>query len=242
MRAMDPTAYYDAFSAHYDRRRSVGYHALLDDLEAELVARFAPAGRVLEAGCGTGQILERLGRAGLRPVGIDLSAGMLRKASARSRELVRGDLTALPFGDGRFDAVCCFKVLAHVPDIGRAMAELGRLVRPGGFLIVEFYNPHSVRGLLWRLKRPGRIASDVDEHDISVRFDAPAAAAALLPPGFEPVTRRGIRLLTPFAQALQLPLIGPLLAAGERALCDGPLARFGSFYCLVAQQTQYRVA
>ena len=242
MRAMDPAAYYDAFSRHYDRRRRVGYHALIDDLEAELVARFAPAGRVLEAGCGTGQILERLGRAGVRAVGVDLSSGMLQQARARARELVRGDLTALPFGDGRFDAVCCFKVLAHVPDIGRAMAELGRLVRPGGFLIVEFYNPHSVRGLLWRLKRPGRIAGDVDEHDISVRFDAPAAARALLPSDFEPVTARGIRLFTPFAQALRLPLVGPLLARGERALADGVLARFGSFYCLVAQRTLARSA
>lgn len=242
MRAMDPSDYYDAFSVHYDARRSVGYHALIDDLEAELVARYAPAGRVLEAGCGTGQILARLGRAGVRAVGVDLSSGMLRQARSRARALVRGDLTALPFGDGQFDAVCCFKVLAHVPDIGRAMAELGRLVRPGGFLIVEFYNPHSVRGLLWRLKRPGRIASDVDERDISVRFDTPAAATALLPPGFEPVASRGIRLLTPFAQALRLPLLGALLERGERALCDSPLARFGSFYCLVAQRASVRTA
>ncbi|MBN2359828.1 MAG: methyltransferase domain-containing protein [Deltaproteobacteria bacterium] len=236
MRAMDPTAYYDAFSRSYDRRRRVGYHALVDDLEAELVARFAPRGLVLDAGCGTGQILERLGRAGIRACGVDLSSGMLRQARSRAPLLVRGDLVALPFGDGRFDAVCCFKVLAHVPEVGRALAELGRLVRPGGFLIAEFYNPHSVRGALWRLKRPGRIAAGVDERDIHLRFDAPAAARQLLPPGFEPVTARGIRLLTPFAQALRLPLVGPLLARAERVLADGTLAGLGSFYCLVAQR------
>ncbi len=234
---MDPRKYYDAFSAGYDDRRSVGYHALLDELESDLVRTYCTGRHVLDAGCGTGLILERVGRHLRSVVGVDLSLGMLRKARARGpAPLAQGSLTHLPFADDSFDAAYSFKVLAHVPGIADAVRELGRVVRPGGHLILEFYNPLSVRGLLWKLKRPGRIARGVNEHQVHVRFDSPRVAQAYLPDNWRVVETRGIRVITPFAQLLRVPYLGALVADAERALTTSPARVLGSFFCVVAQR------
>ena len=120
--------YYDEFSHAYEARRRPndpgGYHALIDDLEIELTERYGAGKDVLECGCGTGLILERIKGYARRAVGIDLSPGMLDHARARGLEVREGSVTALPFEDATFDVTCSFKVLAHVPDIGRALAEM----------------------------------------------------------------------------------------------------------------------
>ena len=94
-----------------------------------------------------------------RAVGIDLSPGMLRKARARGLDVVHGSVTDLPFGDGEFDLAYSFKVLAHVERIERALGEMARVVRPGGHVIAEFYNPWSLRGLIKRLKPATQIST-----------------------------------------------------------------------------------
>lgn len=232
---MDPKKYYDAFSDGYDSRRHAGYHAMLDDLEAELVNKYCTGRTVLDAGCGTGLVLSRVAPLARRVVGVDLSGGMLSKARTRAGELAQGSLTQLPFLDSSFDAAYSFKVLAHVPDIGLAVREMARVVRPGGHLILEFYNPYSVRGLLWAVKRPGRIAQGVNEQQVHVRFDTPSAARSYFPHGWRVVESRGIRVVTPFAQALTLPLVGSLIERAEHRLAKSPARFFGSFYCVVAQ-------
>jgi len=232
---MDPKDYYDAFSAGYDSRRHVGYHALLDELESDLVKKYCTGRFVLDAGCGTGLVLSRVAGDVRGVVGVDLSMGMLRKASERGGQLAQGSLTRLPFADGSFDAAYSFKVLAHIPDIVGAVAELGRVVRPGGHLILEFYNPLSVRGLLWLLKRPGRVARGVHERQVYVRFDTPWGVRRYLPPEYEVVESRGIRVVTPFAQLLRTPLLGQVVAGAERRLATSLARHAGSFYCIVAQ-------
>src|SRR5688500_38156 len=120
-RSHDATrAYYDEFSKSYERHRRPndgdGYHALIDDLEVELCERYARGRDILECGCGTGLILERLAAFARRAAGIDLSPGMLELALSRGLEVKEGSVTALPFDDASFDVTCSFKVLAHVPD------------------------------------------------------------------------------------------------------------------------------
>ncbi|MFH1808587.1 MAG: class I SAM-dependent methyltransferase [Pseudomonadota bacterium] len=234
---MDPQRYYDAFSEGYDSRRHDGYHALLDELESALVQAYCTDRHVLDAGCGTGLILQRVQRELRSLVGADLSGGMLRKAATRSTaSLVQASLTQLPFADASFDAAYSFKVLAHIPDIRGAVAELGRVVKPGGHLLLEFYNPLSIRGLLWHLKRPGRIARGVRERDVFVRFDTPHRAQSYLPDNFSVVETRGIRVVTPFAQLLRMPGLGPLVADAERLLATSPARVLGSFFVVVAQR------
>jgi ubiquinone/menaquinone biosynthesis C-methylase UbiE len=90
---------------------------------------------VLDAGCGNGRYLAALrGRSHRGPViGVDRSPGML--AAAGAGRLAVGDVQALPFPDGAFDAALAMHMLYHVPERRAALAELRRVVRPGGVVL-----------------------------------------------------------------------------------------------------------
>jgi SAM-dependent methyltransferase len=199
--------------------------------------RYGRGREILEVGCGTGLLLERMASFARRAVGVDLSPGMLERARERGLEAVEGSATALPFGDHSFDVVCSFKVLAHVRDIETAMREMVRVTRPGGMLVLEFYNPHSMRGLLKRLGPAGAISDATNEDAVHTRFDTPADVAALLPPGCWISDRRGVRIVTPAAGALRVPVLGALLTAAEHRLCDSPLARFAGFWIAAVRRS-----
>jgi len=229
--------YYDAFSETYERGRDRGYHAMLDDLEVELVRRYCGGGTLLEAGCGTGLILNRLAPHCEAAVGVDLSAGMLSHAAGRSLTVVQGQLDDLPFADGSFDTVCSFKVLAHVRPIQRAMEEMARVTRPGGHMLLEFYNRHSLRGLIKQLKRPTSIDATYNDEDVYTRLDSVGELRSYLPSGVRLLGVRGVRVLTPMAQFHSVPLVGPLLRTGERVAADAPGLRWlGGFLILILQK------
>jgi ubiquinone/menaquinone biosynthesis C-methylase UbiE len=229
--------YYDEFSERYERHRRPndpgGYHALVDDLEIDLCERYGTDKDVLECGCGTGLLLERIAGFARRAVGIDLSPGMLELARARDLEAVEGSVTSLPFDDASFDVACSFKVLAHVRDIGRALAEMARVTRPGGVVLAEFYNPISFRGLAKRLGPAGAISERTRESAVYTRFDAPWTLPRILPPGARLEAARGIRIVTPAAAAMRVPGLRGMLRAAEWFLCDSPAAVFGGFYVAV---------
>lgn len=234
-------AYYDEFSKSYERHRrpnrARGYHALVDELEVELCARYGAGKDVLECGCGTGLILERIAAHARRAVGIDLSPGMLERARARGLDVREGSVTDLPFEDESFDVTCSFKVLAHVPDIGRALSEMARVTRPGGVVLAEFYNPWSLRGLAKRLGPAGKISDSTRESAVYTRFDSPRVLPRILPPGTRLEAARGIRIVTPAAVAMDVPGLGGMLRTAERLLCDTPAAAFGGFYVAVIRKS-----
>jgi ubiquinone/menaquinone biosynthesis C-methylase UbiE len=163
--------YYDEFSSWYERERGRGYHQLIDDLEVDLVERYGRGAAVLEAGCGTGLLLGRVAGFAEEAWGLDLSAGMLARARDRGLRVVQGSVTDIPFPDARFDVVYSFKVLAHVERIREALAEMARVLRPGGYLLAEFYNPLSLRGLIKAWKRPTAISERTDDHAVFTRYD-----------------------------------------------------------------------
>ncbi|MDH5671670.1 MAG: methyltransferase domain-containing protein [Myxococcales bacterium] len=222
-------AYYDDFSRGYERGRSRGYHALIDDLELDVVLPLCEGRSVLEVGCGTGLILERLAQRAQYACGVDLSSGMLRMARDRGLEGVLGSATALPFADESFDLVCSFKVLAHVPDIGSALAEIARVTKPGGQMVLEFYNPWSLRYAAKRLAGPQPISDGRTEADVYTRWDSPRAIEHWLPTGVELEGFRGVRVVTPAAFVHRIPVVAPVLAAVERVALDSPLRYFGGF-------------
>jgi ubiquinone/menaquinone biosynthesis C-methylase UbiE len=233
-------AYYDEFAKRYDDKRGGrdpgGYHDLVDDLEIDFLRRFATDRDVLEVGCGTGLLLERIAGFARSAKGIDLSAGMLEKARSRGLDVTLGSATELPFADASFDVACSFKVLPHVRDIDRALAEMARVVRPGGTLVVELYNPYSFRGLVKNLLPAGAISEKTKEDAVYTRFDNPFRVPDLLPPGVCLRASRGVRIVTPAAMAMRLPIVGRVLAKAERALCDSPLRYFGGFWIAAAEK------
>ncbi len=122
----------------------------LDQRWRRLAVRAAvrPGDRVLDACCGTGDLALAARDAGADVVGLDFSEPMLERARRKGPELewVRGDLLALPFDDGSFDAATVGFGVRNVEDLDRGLPELARVLRPGGRLaILEITRP---RGLL----------------------------------------------------------------------------------------------
>jgi SAM-dependent methyltransferase len=117
------------------------WYRALHQLIFEMLERELPNWRekaILDAGCGTGAILKRLGNPA-KNVGVDLAPEAIALCKERGLDNVRqGDISALPFADGSFDAVISSSVLYHewVKDIGGAVRELRRVLRPGGLLFV----------------------------------------------------------------------------------------------------------
>jgi SAM-dependent methyltransferase len=161
---------------------------------------------------------------------------MLELAKKRGLDVHEGSVTDLPFPDATFDVTCSFKVLAHVPDIGRALAEMARVTKPGGVILAELYNPWSFRGLAKRLGPAGRISDKTRESAVYTRFDSPLTVAKIIPPGTRVETARGIRIVTPAAVAIDIPVVGGMFRAAERWLCDTPAANFAGFYCAVIRK------
>jgi ubiquinone/menaquinone biosynthesis C-methylase UbiE len=136
---------FDRAVEYYDRTRALpaeAHHQVIDVLVAELEGR----GRVLEIGVGTGRIGLDLVRSGVPLVGLDLSLPMLQRLRENAGDemllpAVQGDATALPYPDAAFGAAVASHVLHLVPDYGGALAELARVVRPAGPLLVSRGSP-----------------------------------------------------------------------------------------------------
>jgi len=110
-------------------------------------AGLPPQAAVLDVGCGSSRIIQDLPEA----VGLDLLLPKLRFLRGRGhRRLVQGSGFALPFPDGAFDAVICSEMIEHVPDEPALWAELRRLLRPGGTLLLG--TPDYGRPLWWILE------------------------------------------------------------------------------------------
>jgi ubiquinone/menaquinone biosynthesis C-methylase UbiE len=99
--------------------------------------RIGDAADILDVGCGTGSLVFALARAApwARITGLDLSAAFVAHAASRTFDarlrFEQGDATALPYGDGTFDAVASMLVLNFVPDAWRAVHEMARVAKPG---------------------------------------------------------------------------------------------------------------
>ncbi len=124
----------------------------LDESLRRMLARVdgsvAAAGTLLEIGTGTGALIPHLRASapGARLVSIDLAHGMLLQARTRCPDarLVEADAHHLPFAAGeraRFDVVVCHNSFPHFADRPRALAEIRRVLRPGGQLFILHNNP-----------------------------------------------------------------------------------------------------
>lgn len=144
----------DAFWEHLER--SMDRYGYKDAL-LERFAASCGGGKLLEVGSGLGIELARLGELGfdvtgadLAPNAVDLCNTYLRRKGVAGRAVVQ-DAESLTFEDQSFDAVYSSGVIQHTPNIGKAIAEIWRVLRPGGRILVILYHRRSWFYLLQRL-------------------------------------------------------------------------------------------
>ncbi len=238
MSSADNARYYDAFAHGYDDGRDRGYHQLIDDQAAAIVRRVGEGRSLLEVGCGTGLIMQRVARFARDVEGIDVSPGMLEHARARGLSVRVASATALPFADASFDVVYSFKVLAHVGPIDAALTEMARVTRPGGHMVFDCYNRDSLRYLVKRLRGPQRTSASFDEAAIETRFETVDGASRRAAEHGRVVGVDGIRIVTPHPLVLRLPGVGSIGRWLEWRLMRSPLRRFGGFVVLTVRRGQ----
>ena len=119
------------------------FRALHSHAEREVLAAVGDGkGALLDAGCGTGGLIRRLAprHAAWRWSGVDLepvACALARERAGAGVEIHEASVTALPFGDGTFDAVVSADVLYHVDDDVAALREFFRVLRPGGVAVIN---------------------------------------------------------------------------------------------------------
>jgi ubiquinone/menaquinone biosynthesis C-methylase UbiE len=132
--------YFDASAANYDQASDMGIHPpLLAGLLAQL-AKLPHPNSILDVGCGTGTLLFRLqAQTNATLAGLDISTQMLalaRQKLGAAVDLRQGDSENLPWETHCFDLVCCTFSFHHYPQPDRALAEMRRVLKPGGALLL----------------------------------------------------------------------------------------------------------
>jgi len=158
-------------------------------LDADLTGR-----QVLEVGLGYGTLSRRLAERGAELYGLDIASGPVEMVRHRLRllgrpadeRIVQGSALAMPFADESFDRVYSIGCLHHTGDLPRAVAEVHRVLRPGGRAVVMLYNRHSFRLLMQRLRR-------LTPEQLRGAYDRNAAGEAA--PHTDYVTRRQVHEL-----------------------------------------------
>jgi SAM-dependent methyltransferase len=182
---------HSAWESVYRRGALVG--AFYERLRRRIVRRLRlrPGALVLDAGCGTGEHTLRFAEMGFRCLGIDVARPPLDRAAALAHargvtsrvEFACHALEGLPLADASVDAVHCRGVLMHVPDWERALAELCRVLKPGGRIALSENNHRAVEMGVIRLARRFRAGE-------SRRVDAPGGVEFWVERGGEaPLTR-----------------------------------------------------
>jgi SAM-dependent methyltransferase len=141
--ALGSPEYFEFYDRLREANESVEFSARLHEY-----ARFNGK-RVLDVGCGNGYVLSRYAQAGAMTTGVDLTDAAVDLCRRRFEylglegEFRQANAEALPFSDETFDCVTSMGVLHHTPDTAAAVAEVFRVLKPGGRLIVMFYHRNS---------------------------------------------------------------------------------------------------
>jgi ubiquinone/menaquinone biosynthesis C-methylase UbiE len=133
----------------YEKKRQFRY-SLQDYMETAFGFKEFAGKSVLEIGCGSGIDSLEFARNGARVTAIDFTdnavqlTGELAKEAGLSVDVSRGDAKKLSFADDSFDCVYSYGVLHHIPDVGRALSEIRRVLKPGGKLMAMVYHKDSL--------------------------------------------------------------------------------------------------
>jgi SAM-dependent methyltransferase len=197
------------------------------EMTFQAVAEVAPQ-RVLEVGPGPGELSHRIkSELGADVVAVDISERMVELTRARGIEAIVGDVQDLPFADGWFDCAVAAWMLYHVPDVERGIAELARVVRPGGRLVAVANGADHWDGL----------RELVTDQRGELCFTS-ENGAELLGRSFARVERRDATgwIVFPDRQTAQEFVQSAMTLEGELPEFDGPLRVRRSPYVFVAEK------
>jgi 2-polyprenyl-6-hydroxyphenyl methylase / 3-demethylubiquinone-9 3-methyltransferase len=217
-------------------------HRLHDRFGADLAGL-----RVLDVGCGGGSLAEELARRGCIVTGIDPAARSVAVAREHARvsgleiTYVEGTAERLPFDDDAFDAVICCDVLEHLADVGKAVREVARVLRPGGLFLYDTIN-RTFRSRLLVIKlfqewqSTAFMEPNVHDHTMFIRpreLDVHLRSAGLTPGA---ITGIGPGVAPPRAIALLRARVKGKLSYGElgRAMKIREVRDTSTFYAGIA--------
>lgn len=208
---LSPTVHVWEEAAGYDRWFETRWGRYAFDRESRAVQRAVGPGRVpriVDVGCGTGRFTDRLGDMGTSLFGLDRELAMLRYSQSQTLlPLVAADALALPLRDDTVDVAVAITVLEFVSDPALAMAEMARVVRPGGRLVVGALNPHSPWGLAHRGEfaeapwNTARFLTRAELRTLGRPHGSVELRGALYAPGGLPFLRCVVPLLERFGRA-----------------------------------------
>jgi ubiquinone/menaquinone biosynthesis C-methylase UbiE len=208
---LQPSAGYDRVAECYDEWDWQAFWTRNEEPVVDSMLRTVAAPRVaLDLGTGTGRYCDVLRRIGHRAViGIDVSFGMLSVARRKPgfNVLVNADIGALPFADRSAGLTVAARSLSHVADLDQALAEIARVLAPGGTLVVsDLHAEHAFD--VTKLKTPrGEIAICTWKHTETDVAEA-AARAGLMPLQVQRFTARECLWLPPADQLTSLDRTG----------------------------------
>ena len=177
------TALFDTWTDRYDLWFATPVGQLVRWYEAELLLKFLepqPGERILDVGCGTGIFTIDVLKSGAWVTGIDLSAAMLARAVTRGGDQFAGlcaDMCHLPLSDNSFDRVFSMTAIEFVADAATAIAELNRVVKPGGRVVLTSLNSLSP----WAEQRRHKAATEGHSLFEQAHFRSPAEMRSLIP-------------------------------------------------------------
>jgi len=140
------TGDYDLFSRYMEKESEQFFRRLY----------FAPGTRLLDVGCGAGQLALIAARAGARVTGCDIATNWIEKARTRASaeglaiDFEEGDAESLPYADAQFDAVVSLVGAMFAPRPELVAAELTRVCRPGGMIVMANWTPSGFIGQMFR--------------------------------------------------------------------------------------------
>ena len=185
---LDPQAAYALWAPTYPPHA----HNALMAFEQQTVLSLLPdlAGlTVLDIGCGSGRYLRELRDRGANPMGLDLSAAMLAKARKVTPRIARANFCTLPIDSTSVDVIVCALALGDVPNLEIALAEMARVLRPGGCVVYSVVHPvGATAGWSRTFEADGRrVAIDGYWHSVEDYRQACAAAGLRVTAWVEPV-------------------------------------------------------
>lgn len=232
---MKVTEAYSRMSKIYDSKRDKSpYFKIIEGITKRCIKENVPSlkgKKILDAGCGTGRNIGLFLELGASKVyAFDYTPEMLEFARNKFNKnnkvnLSVGDVQNIKYPNNFFDVTGCFKVLAHVPNIQKAVKELARVTKKEGVLFLEFYSPYSFR----------RFFSPVNKH--FTHWDSVSSAKKIIrKAGLKPVKAYGSRTFMITEGLANLLGMYSLFNFLENVFTNTFINRFSGYYIIVCKK------